>query len=756
MSDTPKISNRGNAASKTSVTDDPKISNRGNYAAKTSVFDSPKISERGNTTIPAKEYNDNITNRSISVFDNNIKYDKPVISERSLKSPDASRYDSRKISKRANRTPNRDSVQEYFSNAAAKPNPSHEYGSNAQAKINPTKEYKSNAMSKSNPTGSHNSLSPARSKTPFYESDEKNMISRRGAAQSKKNKMWKDGYSYNKLTKEYSGNGLADNREKGYNPLPDKYSYDDGKYHRQYLSEDPSEHGLISDRRIAKVKSPFYESDEKNMISRRGAAQSKKNKMWKDGYSYDSETGKWSYDDKMYGRESGYTPSITKSKDGKEIRKALAEDVEEHGLISDRRVSDITKLAKNQDLKDKNGNTYLSTTKYANTKVDESDLHKDRTVNDKGIAYMGQLLRSNGIFSRSDIDANIYTKFSRFGVINPYNGLNRTREFLFFTRPNLHIMATVEEAAEDKGTNLSVSSEALYSELGSNLFFQDLVMRHKNLIPQLQSSYNPDKYKTPFMCLLSNTVSNTLDLPTINGAEIETAANMYGTSIPYRGSSYKSDEDAEFTLEFTDTKYGEVYTLVKAYDEYIRLKADGLISPPDVSASGLTMSYKDDKGKSLSASQNFTRFHKYKELHDRFSIFKIIVDEDMETILYWAKAIGCYFNSVPRDAFSDLREGGPLKFTVDIKAPFIRDKDPIDILGFDSLISRWYGGKPSIDNNIPIYIDKSDDDGLYGGMMNGEWCPIPYITTEQKSSNWLAPSAMQFVYKLKWYEYDKI
>lgn len=664
--DSPKISERGNAAAKTSVTDDPKISNRGNYAAKTSVFDSPKISERGNTTIPAKEYNDNITNRSISVFDNNIKYDKPVISERSLKSPDTSRYDSRKISKRSNRTPNRDSVQEYFSNAAAKPNPSHEYGSNAQAKINPTKEYKSNAMSKSNPTGSHNSLSPARSKT------------------------------------------------------------------------------------------PFYESDEKKMISKRGAAQSKKNKMWKDGYSYDSETGKWSYDDKMYGRESGYTPSITKSKDGKEIRKALAEDVEEHGLISDRRVSDITKLAKNQDLKDKNGNTYLSTTKYANTKVDESDLHKDRTVNDKGIAYMGQLLRSNGIFSRSDIDANIYTKFSRFGVINPYNGLNRTREFLFFTRPNLHIMASVNEAAEDKGANVSISSEVLYSELGSNLFFQDLVMRHKNLIPQLQSSYNPDNYKTPFMCLLSNTVSNTLDLPTINGAEIETAANMYGTSIPYRGSSYKSDEAAEFTLEFTDTKYGEVYTLVKAYDEYIRLKADGLISPPDVSASGLTMSYKDNKGKSLSASQNFTRFHKYKELHDRFSIFKIIVDEDMETILYWAKAIGCYFNSVPRDAFSDLREGGPLKFTVDIKAPFIRDKDPIDILGFDSLISRWYGGKPSIDNNIPIYIDKSDDDGLYGGMMNGEWCPIPYITTEQKSSNWLAPSAMQFVYKLKWYEYDKI
>ena len=753
MSDTPKISNRGNAASKTSVTDDPKISNRGNYAAKTSVFDSPKISERGHATIPAKEYNDNITNRSVSVFDNNTKYDKPVISERSLRSPDVSRYDSRKISERANTTPKRDSVQEYFSNAASKPNPSHEYGSNAQAKINPTKEYKSNSMSKSNPTGSHNSLSPAQSKTPFYESDEKKMISRRGAAQSEKNKLWRDGYSYNKLTKEYSGNGLTDTREKGYNPLPDKYSYEDGKYHRQHLSEDPSEHGLISDRRIAEVKTPFYESNEKKMISKRSAAQAKKNKLWRDGYSYDSETGKWSYDKEMYGRESGYTP-ITKSKDGKEIRKALAEDPSEHGLISDRRVSDITKLAKNQNLKDKNGNIYLSTTKYANTKTDESVLHKDRTVSDKGVVSsemnLGQLLRSNGIFSRSDIDSNIYTKFSRFGVINPYNGLNRTREFLFFTRPNLHIIASMDEAAANKGTSLTISPEFLYSELGSSLFFQDLVMRHGNLVSQLQSSYNPYKFKTPFMCLLSNTVSNTLDLPTINGTEIETAANMYGTSIPYRGSSYKSDEAAEFTLEFTDTKYGEVYTLVKAYDEYVRLKADGLITPPDISATGAAMT-----STGTSAFQNFTRFHKYKELHDRFSIFKIIVDEDMETILYWAKAIGCYFNSVPRDAFSDLREGGPLKFTVDIKAPFIRDKDPIDILGFNTLISRWYGGKPDKENNIPIYRDKNNDSGLYGGMMNGEWCPIPYITTEKKSSNWLAPSAMQFVYKLKWYDYNK-
>ena len=670
------------------MSDNPKISNRGNYAAKTSVFDSPKISDREYATIPAKEYNEPITSRTISVFDNNTKYDKPIISERGLRSPNTSYYDMHKISERVNTVPKRkDTVQEYFSNATAKPNPSHEYGSNAPAKVNPTKEFKSNIASVSNPDHEYRS----------------NTISKQNP------------------TKEFKSNAMSK----------------------------PNTAESYMDLSPAQAKKSTYDSKK---ISKRGAVQAEKNKLWKDGYSYDSETGKWKYDDKMYGREKGYTPTI-KLKDGKEIRKALSEDVDEHGLISDRRVADISRLAKNQKLKDKNGNTYLSTNKYANTKIDESNLHKDRKSNSSSISSemnIGQLLRSNGIFSRSEIDSNIYSKFSRFGVINPYNGLNRTREFLFFTRPNLHIMASVDEAAEDGGSNNTISSDSLYSELSNNLFFQDLVMRHGNLIPQLQSSYNPDGFKTPFMCLLSNTVSNTLDLPTINGAEIETATNMYGTSIPYRGSSYKSDESAEFTLEFTDTKYGEVYTLIKAYDEYIRLKADGLIAPPDISATGLTMSYKN-----ASAFQNFTRFHKYKELHDRFSIFKIIVDEDMETILYWAKAIGCYFNSVPRDAYSDLREGGPLKFTVDIKAPFIRDKDPMDILGFDSLISRWYGGKPNKNNNIPIYRDKSYDGGLYGGMMNGEWCPIPYITTESRDKathTWLAPSAMDFVYKLKWYK----
>ena len=47
--------------------------------------------------------------------------------------------------------------------------------------------------------------------------------------------------------------------------------------------------------------------------------------------------------------------------------------------------------------------------------------------------------------------------------------------------------------------------------------------------------------------------------------------NLYGTSIAYRGHSYKSDVGFDFSLSFEDTPQLEVYTLAKTYDEYHRL-----------------------------------------------------------------------------------------------------------------------------------------------------------------------------------------
>lgn len=372
---------------------------------------------------------------------------------------------------------------------------------------------------------------------------------------------------------------------------------------------------------------------------------------------------------------------------------------------------------------------------------------------DKGAAQYIQLqetLEANKVYSREAIRR--YDRFNRFGFMDPYSGMGLTKEYLFFVKPDLNI--------------IKVGTNQLIPALSTNSFFNDLINRYPAVIPQLQSSagLGTDK-QNPFMILLSNSVRNTMDLPSIQANEIETAANIYGTKINYRGSGYKSDEDASISLEFEDTKWGDVYMLLKAYEEYSRLKDVGLISPPNVSLA-------DERDDGIV----FTKYHKNRELHDRFSIYKIIVDDDYKTILYWAKAIGCYFSTVPRDSFSDLRESGGLKYTVEIKAPFIRDMDPLDLYDFNNLILKKRNmDLRGIEDLKRKYIFRSYEDDYFTtngdspsnplgrGIINGEWVSLPFIQRNmnpiKEASNgepkiprdWTAPLNMDYLYELVWY-----
>lgn len=399
--------------------------------------------------------------------------------------------------------------------------------------------------------------------------------------------------------------------------------------------------------------------------------------------------------------------------------------------ISDRRTVDSTKLYTK------------SVDGYANQFPDGSNIHEDSVNMITDVASddprkdmkFKEILNANKIYSRKEIQW--YDRFNRFGFLDPYNGLQNTREYLFFTKPDLHIL--------NPGTE-----SQLYSEFENSSFFQDVLYRYPQVLYQLQSSAGPSEERAnPFMCLLSNTVNNTLDLPSITAREIETSANAYGTYIPYRGSGYKSDENAEVSLEFIDSKFSEVYMMTRIYEEYSRIKDLGSVTPPNIGVNGSAI--ESDENNLIFA---YSRYHMYRELHDRFSIYKIIVDEDYETILFWAKCIGCYFNTVPRDAFSDLRDTGGLKYTIDIKVPFVRDMNPIDLYGFNSLISRkrYSGNKPPSANLMPIYKDPVN--GMGSGYIDGEWALTPYIQIQRKedSKQWLAPQSMEYMYKLKWYK----
>lgn len=301
---------------------------------------------------------------------------------------------------------------------------------------------------------------------------------------------------------------------------------------------------------------------------------------------------------------------------------------------------------------------------------------------DTSSSDISPLLRSNAIFDRFENDW--YNKFSRFGVIDPYNALTTTREYIFFTKPDLCLM----------NDDYKISNVVSFSP-----FFIDAINRYNNVARQLQSSVG--SADLPFMAMLSNAITSSVDLPGLSSDMVEGPSNVVGTKISYRGTSLKSDESHDFNIEFEDTKYLDVYMLFKMYDEYEKLKWGGFLDFTKASSS------------------RWTNYILDKVLHDQISIYKFVVAEDGYRIVYYARITGCSPTSVPREAFSDMNNSEPQKLTVGWRGHFVRDMDPIILAQFNSLVkSRVL----SSTRDLPLYNTNIH-------AMEGEWAVTPFIET---------------------------
>lgn len=286
-----------------------------------------------------------------------------------------------------------------------------------------------------------------------------------------------------------------------------------------------------------------------------------------------------------------------------------------------------------------------------------------------------RLLNSSGIYNRNDIAW--YTKFNRFGCVDPYNVVSTTREYLFFTKPNLHLFRGKDS---NSGLNREIESYPIFIEGNKN---------YKDVMEQLCFAVST---KQPFIKVLTNSVKNNLDLPAITSKEMDTPATIYGSKIFYNSSSESSDEDIEFSLEFEDTKYLEIYMLFKIWDEYTRYKSLGVITPPD---DGYTLE---------------------KVLHDQIAIYKFIVGDDGETILHYSKLFGVFPKGVPREAFSDSTRSGGLIYSVPFKASFVEDMNPIILREFNNTVAPAIRGL----RDMPLYSNKLR-------APNGDWVNCPYV-----------------------------
>ena len=290
-------------------------------------------------------------------------------------------------------------------------------------------------------------------------------------------------------------------------------------------------------------------------------------------------------------------------------------------------------------------------------------------------------IMAHAIYDRYDMDW--HKKFTRFGIIDPTNAMTNTKEYIFITKPDLCLF--------------DVNGNGVNPILSSNPFFVDAISRYTNMAKQLQSSVSAGD--GPFMNVLSNSVTSSLDIPGITAEDIETGGNIMGTRMSYRGTSYKSDVGTDFNLEFEDTKYLDIYMLFKMYDEYEKLKWNAAL---DFSKCG---------------TDRWQNYIINKVLHDQVSIYKFVVAEDGYRIIYWARITGCYPNSIPRDAFGDMSGGGPQKLTVGWKGHFVRDMDPVIIYQFNQIVS---GIVSKSSGDLPLYNQS-------GHIMEGAWATIPYV-----------------------------
>ena len=314
------------------------------------------------------------------------------------------------------------------------------------------------------------------------------------------------------------------------------------------------------------------------------------------------------------------------------------------------------------------------------------------------------VMHQNLLFDKDEI--KWYTHFNRYGFINPYDTDQITREFLFFTKPDLYIY-----------DGSSIRDATLSPSLQSHPFFRDADIRHRKALAQLQYQLTDDSgRRSPFMALLTNAVTSKMDLSGIQAEMQQSTPNMYGTTIDYRSHSIKSDNAYDFTLSFADTAYLEVYSLVKAYDEYMRLVKLG----------------------SITYNDNYKKYITARIVPEQFSIYKFLVGSDGETILYYAKATGVFFVDVPRGDFGDPGNSG-FNYSVSFHTNFIEDNNPLILAEFNKI-------SPASNAYNVEYVDVFNALGV-----NNSWARYPCIVSAKAPEDLrVARRGVNLDYRLKW------
>lgn len=210
--------------------------------------------------------------------------------------------------------------------------------------------------------------------------------------------------------------------------------------------------------------------------------------------------------------------------------------------------------------------------------------------------------------SRDDLYEKLFTRYNRFKLAMPDDGLSRGFGHIFFTKPDCNVYGE--------------SGRVLNDKVKANANFQYAYCHRKRLLDCLSQNGSAND----FMLFLSNKAEEF----SLNDESLVTdtqGQTFKKNQIAFGKSNTESKANGEFSIKYTDNRDLDIFHLHKLWTDYI---------------SNVYLGYWYPKKEYLWQ----------KILDYACSCYYILTAEDGETILFWSKYYGVFPVNVPSSSYS--------------------------------------------------------------------------------------------------------
>lgn len=334
--------------------------------------------------------------------------------------------------------------------------------------------------------------------------------------------------------------------------------------------------------------------------------------------------------------------------------------------------------------------------------------------------------RLAGMGTARNVTQNFLSRLDRHGTaLVPINTMNYG--FTFITRPRLNLTGAnlvqnpiLNTLYANDGNSVAFMIRALLDTRlcrGEPLFragiqkFNGQTEEAQQFSEAVSRSGLVDFYN-PFFVPLCNGLKGMSGFPDFTIETETTEGDFHSTDFTFAKGSDMLGRTQELSLEFRDINGSIILSCIYYWLLYIALVTKGVV-----------MAYPDDI---YEQRLNYT-----------VSIYRFIMDPSRRTILWWAKATGCFPKAAPIGAMFNINQGEVTlssagNFSIPFVANHVAYNDPGIILDFNRLMLRYC---PAIAEWVTL------DDHKITPSAGANFAGLPFIVTDKARG-------MQLIWKM--------